>query len=202
MSEVEVSARFGPSALATPANALSMVRVVAAPAYGVLLARTGPDSWLLWGLWVVLAFSDRLDGALARRHGTTRSGAFLDPLADKLLVLAALGALAASGDLPWWPVGLIAVREVAMSAFRTYAGRRGVSIPARPLAKIKTLVQVLAVAFAVFPPTAGVAGLATGVLWAAVVLTVLTGVEYLVDGRRVFRRPGAGVGPLPDRHAA
>lgn len=202
MSEAPAAARFGPSALATPANALSMVRVLAAPAYGVLLARTGPDSWLLWGLWVVLAFSDRLDGTLARRHGTTRSGAFLDPLADKLLVLAALAALASAGVVSWWPVGLIAAREVAMSAFRTYAGRRGVSIPARPLAKIKTLVQVLAVAFAVFPPTAGEAGLVAGALWAAVVLTLVTGAEYLLDGRRVLRRPDAAVGAVSGRHAA
>jgi CDP-diacylglycerol--glycerol-3-phosphate 3-phosphatidyltransferase len=195
-------ARFGPSALATPANALSLVRVVAAPVYGVLLARTGPEGWLLWALWVVLAFSDRLDGTLARRHGTTRSGAFLDPLADKALVLAALAALAELGVFAWWAVALIAAREVAMSAFRTYAGRRGVSIPARPAAKLKTLVQVLAVGFAVWPLTAGIHGVAEGVLWLAVALTLATGVEYLVDGRRVLRQARRQPACVADRHAA
>lgn len=198
----EAATRFGPSALATPANALSMVRVLAAPAYGLLLARAGPDSWLLWSLWVVLAFSDRLDGSLARRHGATRSGAFLDPLADKLLVLAALSALASLGTVGWWPVGLIAARELAMSAFRTYAGRRGVSIPARPLAKIKTLFQDLAVGFAVLPLTAGVPGIAATVLWLAVALTVVTGGEYVLDGRRVLRTPHGQLAAVADGHAA
>ena len=194
--------RFGPSALATPANALSLVRVLAAPAYGVLLARYGPDGWLLWGAWVVLAFSDRLDGTLARRHGTTRSGAFLDPLADKALVLAALAALAELAVFPWWAVAVIAVREVAMSAFRTYAGRRGVSIPARPAAKVKTLVQTMAVGAAVWPLTAGVHDLGLGVLYLAVALTLATGVEYVLDGRRVLDGHGGPAARVADRHAA
>jgi len=201
MSDLAARSRFGPSAVATPANALSMVRVLAAPAYGVLVGRTGPDSWLLWSLWVVLAFSDRLDGTLARRHGTTRSGAFLDPLADKLLVLSALSALAAVGDVSWWPVGLIAARELAMSVFRTYAGRRGISIPARPLAKVKTLLQDLAVAFAVLPLTAGVPDLARALLWVAVAFTLVTGGQYLADGRRVLRQLPSAPG-VPNRQRA
>lgn len=198
----DAGTRFGPSALATPANALSLVRVLAAPVYGVLLARTGPDGWLLWTLWVALAFSDRLDGTLARRHGTTRSGAFLDPLADKALVLAALAALADLGVFPWWAVAVIAVREAAMSAFRTYAGRRGVSIPARPAAKVKTLVQVVAIGLAVCPLTAPVHELAESVLYLAVALTLGTGIEYVVDGRRVLRRHGRPSERVADRHAA
>ncbi len=97
---------FGPSALATPANALTMVRLAAAPAYALLLALTGPDSWLLFVLWVGLAASDSLDGHLARRHGATRSGAFLDPLADKFLVLGALFALVGIGAFSMLPVAL------------------------------------------------------------------------------------------------
>ncbi|MCU1489386.1 MAG: CDP-alcohol phosphatidyltransferase [Acidimicrobiaceae bacterium] len=180
--------RFGPSAVATPANALSFVRVVAAPLLGILVAETGPDSWLLWVLWTLLAFSDRLDGELARRHGVTRSGAFLDPLADKLLVIAALAALAGLGEVSWWPVAVIAAREVAMQAFRTYAARRGISIPARPLAKVKTLVQDFAVGLAFFPPIGGhYRDVVRVVLWVAVALTLYTGAEYLADGRRLLR---------------
>lgn len=180
--------RFGPSALATPANALSMLRVVAAPLFGVLVATTGPDTWLLWAIWTVLAVSDRADGVLARRHGTTRSGAFLDPLADKLLVLAAFAALCELHYFSWLPVLVIAARELAMQLFRSYAGRRGISVPARFSAKIKTLLQDLAIGFAFFPPTgAHVPLLARTLLWVAVALTLYTGLEYARDSRRVLR---------------
>lgn len=187
--------RFGPSALATPANALSMLRVVAAPLFGVLVATTGPDTWLLWAIWTVLAVSDRADGVLARRHGTTRSGAFLDPLADKFLVIGALSALAASGAVSAVPVVLIFAREAAMTAFRVYAGRRGVSVPARPLAKLKTLVQCVAIGMAFFPPIgAAHEGPVRAAVWVAVVLTLYTGGEYLLDSRRMLRSAGSQAG--------
>src|SRR5205823_2632421 len=78
-----------------------------------------------------------LDGWVARRQGSTSSGAFLDQLADKVLVLGALIALVAEGAFWWVPVALIAVREVVISAYRSYVGRRGISVPARRWAKIK-----------------------------------------------------------------
>jgi CDP-diacylglycerol--glycerol-3-phosphate 3-phosphatidyltransferase len=179
--------QFGPSALATPANALTMGRLVAAPLYALLLAVTGPATWLLFSLWFVLSFSDTLDGRLARRHGATRSGAFLDPLADKFLVLGALFALAGIGAFPWLPVALIAVREVAMSAFRSYAGRQGVSIPARGPAKLKTWLQSAAVGLAVFPPLVHHLAVARWTLWAAVALTLFTGWQYAAAGRKLVR---------------
>lgn len=194
---------FGPSAVATPANALSMARVVAAPVLAVLIGESRPSwSWLLWSLWTVLAGSDGLDGHLARRQGATRSGAFLDPLADKVLVLAALAALGGVGYVSWWPVALIAVREVAMSAFRVYAGRRGVSVPARPLAKAKTFIQDLAVGFALFPPTGPHPGVARVILWVAVAFTLATGVEYFMDGRRLLRAAPAVPGRVAGGPAA
>jgi CDP-diacylglycerol---glycerol-3-phosphate 3-phosphatidyltransferase len=179
---------FGPSALATPANALTAVRIVASPVFVGLVIVIGPDSWLLWALWTVLAFSDVADGHLARRMGTTRSGAFLDPLADKILVLGALGALAGKGYISIAPIVLIALREFAMSWYRVYASRRAVSVPARPAAKFKTLVQDLAVAGAFFPPLAGPYPQVCRItLWVAVALTLYTFAEYLYDGRRLLR---------------
>jgi CDP-diacylglycerol---glycerol-3-phosphate 3-phosphatidyltransferase len=179
---------FGPSALATPANALTAVRIVAAPVFVGLVIVIGPDSWLLWVLWTVLAVSDVADGHLARRMGTTRSGAFLDPLADKILVLGALGALAGKGYISIAPIVLIALREFAMSWYRVYASRRGISIPARPAAKLKTLVQDLAVAAAFLPPLAGPhPNVCRVTLWVAAALTVYTFAEYLYDGRRLLR---------------
>jgi CDP-diacylglycerol---glycerol-3-phosphate 3-phosphatidyltransferase len=172
---------FGPSALATPANAITAARVAATPVL-VAMVIDGGASWLAFAVWVILAGSDGLDGYVARRHGATRSGAFLDPLADKVLVLSAMVALVANGLLWWVPVVLIACREVAISAYRSVMARRGVSIPARPSAKAKTLVQSIAVGLALLPPVSddGVAG---AVLWVAVVLTLVSGAQYFLDGR-------------------
>ncbi len=142
---------FGPSALATPANALTMARLLATPVFVGLIVTQGA-TWLTVAVGVAVAGSDGIDGWLARRQGTTRSGAFLDPLADKVVVLGALGALAVQHHLPWAPVGLIALREIGLVAYRSWAGRRGVSIPARMSAKVKTLVQDLAIAD--LPPAA------------------------------------------------
>ena len=174
---------FGPSALATPANAVTVLRVLITPVLLLLVLGVGP-SWPALVLWIGLAGTDGVDGYIARRQGTTRSGAFLDPLADKLLVLGALWALVVEGGLWWVPVALITVREVTMSAYRSWVGRRGTSIPARGLAKLKTVVQALAVGVALCPPVAREAAwLVSAVLWAAVVLTLVSGYQYLRDGR-------------------
>lgn len=175
---------FGPGALLTPANAVTASRAAATP-FLVLVVTASGASWLAAGLWAVLALTDGLDGFIARRQGATRSGAFLDPLADKLLVLGAMGALVATGLMWWVPVGLIAGREVAISLYRVRAGRRGVSIPARRSAKAKTLIQDVAVGLALIPPLASRHTWAVGVaLWVAVVLTLTSGVQYLLDARR------------------
>ena len=178
---------FGPSALATPANAVTLVRILVLPFLILLILDDGSEWPALW-MWIVLATSDLFDGWLARRHGATRSGAFLDPLADKFLVLGAMAALVGKGVLWWLPVAIIAVREVALSAYRSYVGRRGVSVPARFQAKVKTWVQAIAVGMAIAPVSGDVyRGIMLSVLWASVVLTVVTGVQYLWDGRRVIR---------------
>jgi CDP-diacylglycerol--glycerol-3-phosphate 3-phosphatidyltransferase len=179
------ASEFGPSALATPANGITVVRLLAAPVLLLLILRDH-GSWGLLMAWVLLAGSDGVDGWLARRHGTTRSGAFLDPLADKFVVLAALVALVAVGRFWWVPVALIAAREVGISLYRSVVGRHGVSVPARPLAKLKTGVQDLAVGAALLPWTASHhSAVAVALLYAAAVLTVVSGVQYIVDGRRV-----------------
>ena len=178
---------FGPTALATPANAITLARVVMMPVLIALVLGSG-RSWEAFGLWFVLAASDVVDGWLARRHGATRSGAFLDPLADKIIVLGAMVALVAKGIVWWLPVALIAFRELAVSAYRSYVGRRGISVPARLSGKVKTWVQDIAVALALVPATGSVAdAVSVTVLWAAVGMTLTTGAQYLLDGRRVIR---------------
>lgn len=189
-----VAASFGPSALATPANAVTFARLLCAPPLWLVIVGSTP-SYVAAGLWVGLASTDGVDGYLARRQGTTRSGAFLDPLADKALVLGALWALVAAGALWWFPVALITVREVGISVFRSYWGRRGLAVPASYWAKVKTVVQAVAVGLALLPPVAEhQAWLASTVLWAAVALTLVTGVQYLAEGRRATAPGGARAG--------
>ena len=183
---------FGPSALCTPANALTMTRVLAMPVLLALVLGDGP-SWAAFAVWVIVAVTDVADGMVARRQGTTRSGAFLDPLADKVLVLGVMYALVAQHRLWWVPVTAIALREVLVSAYRSYVGRQGISVPARPLAKVKTVTQDVAVGLALMPfAHDGHLVLVSSFLWVAVVLTVTTGFQYLWDGRQLAGTPSAG----------
>ena len=130
-------------------------------------------NWFTFVFGGVLALSDGIDGWLARRQGTTSSGAFLDPLADKVVVLGALFALVAKGIVWWFPVALIAAREVAMSVYRSVVGRHGVSIPARNSAKLKTLLQDLAIGLCLAPPLAGHTGLLDAAIWVATAMTLV-----------------------------
>ena len=177
---------FGPSALLTPANAITLVRLLATPVMIALIMLWGA-SWFTFVFGGMLALSDGIDGWLARRQGTTRSGAFLDPLADKVVVLGALFALVAKGIVWWLPVAIIAVREVAMSIYRSVVGRHGVSIPARTTAKVKTLLQDVAIGLCLAPPLASHQGVLSAAIWVATAMTVFTGAQYYLDGRRAAR---------------
>jgi CDP-diacylglycerol--glycerol-3-phosphate 3-phosphatidyltransferase len=175
------SGSFGPSALATPANAVTLARLFITPLLLAMIVRDGA-TWPALAFWIVLAGTDGVDGYLARRHGTTRSGAFLDPLADKFLVLGAMAALVAK-DVFWWlPVALIAAREIGISLYRTWVARRGVSVPARWWAKVKTVVQEVAVGFGLLPLTEDNPTPGNVLLWAGVGLALFTGAQYLMDG--------------------
>lgn len=177
------AASFGPSALLTPANAITLARLVLTPLWLIVVIARGP-SWDAFAMGFVLAVSDGFDGYIARRQGTTRSGAFLDPLADKIFVVGGLIVLVIHGPFSWLPVLIITGREVVISLFRSWAGRRGVSIPARQWAKVKTVVQEVAIGFALLPLTADDPWIAQVTLWIAVVLSVVTGAQYLLDGTR------------------
>jgi CDP-diacylglycerol--glycerol-3-phosphate 3-phosphatidyltransferase len=136
--------------------------------------------------------SDYFDGIVARRHGTTTSGAFLDPLADKVIVLGSLYALilARPHGLKGFiiPAAIITFREIWMSVYRARAARRGVSIPASKLAKWKTFTQDWAIAFCVIPVTAHHTWIGVTVIWIAVALTLYTGWQYYAEGKKVGLR--------------
>jgi CDP-diacylglycerol---glycerol-3-phosphate 3-phosphatidyltransferase len=184
--------RFGQGALATPANFVTMARILIAIPTLLLIYNRG-SSWLTVGLWFAITSTDSFDGWLARRDGATRSGAFLDPVADKLIVLGGLAVLAQRGDIAWWPVVLIALREFGISAYRSFAGRRGISLPAQRLGKYKAFTQYLSVGVVLLPWTADDIGLQRFVLGVAVAFTIVSGLAIL---RRGYNR-GATVGSPP-----
>ena len=186
----EVTTTAVPWRLKTAANGVTAARLAATPLLVLLVLRATP-SWAALLLWAALAWSDFVDGWLARRQGPSASGAFLDPLADKFLVLGALAAMAALGQVTWVPVALLAVREVVITSYRVVVARRGVSVPARRVAKAKTLVEFLTVALLLLP-VAWPSRLTFShlALWLAVVLAWASAVQYLVDSRSV-RRPAA-----------
>jgi CDP-diacylglycerol---glycerol-3-phosphate 3-phosphatidyltransferase len=188
--------RYPTSALMTPANGVTMLRMAITPVVLMYIARREYDlpTFLLW--WV-LCGTDGIDGMLARRFGVTSSGAFLDPLADKFLILGALIVLVVKGAF-WWPwVAVIALREVGISVYRSRIARRGISLPARKSAKWKTVVQQFAVGFACLPWVGREwPWLAEGTLVLATALTLYSGWLYFADARRGVVRPaGAGVAP-------
>jgi len=174
---------FGPSALLTPANLITIVRLLLAPfAFWMIIRQE--SSWPLWTLWLLLTTTDSLDGYLARRQGTTRAGAFLDPLADKVLSLGGLWAMVLQGRFWWLPVVLITVREAFISAFRSYWGRRGLAVQASPIAKFKTFLQFGAVGWVVFPLTTDLPWLADVFLWGGAAVAWISAVQYVAAGSR------------------
>lgn len=182
--------RFGPSALLTPANLVTLARLALVP---LLIAQIVADrvSWGTFVLAFVLAASDGVDGFIARRQGSTRSGAFLDPLADKALVLGAMFALVAADAMWWFPVAIIAVRELVISVYRSWWGRRGLAIPASLLGKLKTFTQELAIGAVIAPVTADHVAFGEVLLWIAVALTVVSGAQYLLAGRAAVTTMGS-----------
>ena len=190
MPEPRATPVFGPSALLTPANGLTFARMALTPVMMSLILQRRLDG-ATFGLWVGLCSTDGVDGLLARRYGVTSSGAFLDPLADKFLVLGGMGALVAKQVFAWPLVVIIGVREIGMSVYRVFEGSQGVSIPARRSAKVKTFVQQLSVGFAVMPWMASHAPrVGRFLLVIACALTVSTGWQYFAEARRARSNPG------------
>ena len=178
-----------PAALANWANAITVGRLLLSPLMFLVIPEHDEGAWAAFVLWFLLCVSDFIDGYLARRHGTTSSGAFLDPLADKVLVLGAMFTLVARDVFPLLPVAIIATREFVISVYRTFASSKGVSVPASRMGKWKTFVQQLAVGFALWPWFADAEWFWTALLWAAVVLSVLSGVRYLWYATHPTRAP-------------
>ncbi|MFE0877453.1 CDP-diacylglycerol--glycerol-3-phosphate 3-phosphatidyltransferase [Streptomyces smyrnaeus] len=182
-----------PVSLWNIANILTMVRLLLVPAFVLLMvAEDGHDpAWrsFAWAAFTVAMITDLFDGELARRYDlVTDFGKIADPIADKAIMGAALICLSALSDLPWWVTGVILFRELGITLLRFWVIRHGV-IPASRGGKLKTLAQGVAVGMYVLALTGP---LATARWWAmavAVVLTVVTGLDY-VRQAVVLRRAG------------
>lgn len=169
------------------ANIVTVARILLAPVFVYLLIVDAGDNgvfrWVAAGLFLVAILTDAVDGFLARdRNLVTDQGKLLDPIADKVLIGGALVGLSILGELPWWVTVVILVREVGITVWRLVALRNHV-IPAGILGKVKTWVQAIAIGFALvpFPVLLGEwMNVVNFVLMsAAVVLTLISGVEYL-----------------------
>lgn len=140
--------------------------------------------WIALVVFVVAAATDSVDGYLARRHQRITSfGEFLDPLADKLLVGTALVTLVTLRDFPAWAAAVIVVRELAVSLLRVFALRRGRSLPASTLGKLKTATQIPTVIIWLLPQEGTMAIVQIAALWLAVALTVISGLAYFARAR-------------------
>ncbi|GAB2551393.1 CDP-diacylglycerol--glycerol-3-phosphate 3-phosphatidyltransferase [Nocardia heshunensis] len=181
------------------ANILTILRILIVPLFLLALFAAGGHNtswrWIAAGLFGVAAITDRIDGQLARKYGlVTDFGKLMDPIADKALIGAALIGLSMLHDLPWWITLVIVARELGITLLRLAVVRRGV-IPAGRGGKIKTLVQSVAIAVLLLPLSGGFASAGMDLMYVAVVLTVVTGLDYVVQaGRLWFGSPGGSRG--------
>ncbi|MFE0177405.1 CDP-diacylglycerol--glycerol-3-phosphate 3-phosphatidyltransferase [Streptomyces sp. NPDC059002] len=175
------------------ANLLTMVRLLLVPGFVMLLLGNGgyDPAWrsFAWAAFAVAMITDLFDGHLARTYNlVTDFGKIADPIADKAIMGSALICLSWLGDLPWWVTGVILGRELGITLLRFWVIRYGV-IPASRGGKMKTLAQGTAVGMYVLALTGPLATLRFWVMAVAVVLTVVTGLDY-VKQAIVLRRQG------------
>ena len=166
-------------------NTISLIRIGVIPILFLLLLSPGPlMSLVIAILFIAAALTDLLDGYVARRyHIVTTMGKFLDPIADKLIVNTAMIMLIPIGRIPTWLVAIIIIRDFIVDGIRNIASSEGLVIDASPLGKRKTLCQIFAVsALMIHYPFLGADAHAVGmvILSIALVLTVLSGVDYFI----------------------
>ena len=164
-------------------NALTGARIAMVPLIAWLLLEGAGESALAAVLFAVASLSDAYDGFLARRWNVESAfGALIDPFADKLLVLASLGALAATGRVPWWIFALVGARELWVTVLRAQARRHGVIVAAGPLGKLKMGVQVCTLLALMAFDVSGVQ--LQLLLYAMAAITIASGVEVALRVRR------------------
>ena len=170
-------------------NKLTMFRVILIPFFVVFLLVdiTSVDKWIALAIFIVASLTDLLDGKIARKYNlVTNFGKFMDPLADKLLVCSALICLVALERIPAWMVIVIIAREFIISGFRLVASDDGVVIAASYWGKFKTTFQIIMICLMI-ADLEELQLLTMIVTWVAVILTVVSLVDYLVKNKDVMK---------------
>lgn len=170
-------------------NKLTMLRVIMIPFFIVflLVPITPYDKWIALVIFILASLTDLLDGKIARKYNLiTNFGKFMDPLADKLLVCSALICLIELNKIPAWMVIMIIAREFIISGFRLVASDNGVVIAASYWGKFKTTFQMAAVCLLIADIEA-INLLTQIILWIAVILTVVSLIDYLVKNKDVMK---------------
>lgn len=166
-----------------------MFRVILIPFFVVFLLAdiASFDKWIALAIFVIASLTDLLDGKIARKYDlVTNFGKFMDPLADKLLVCSALICLIELAKIPSWIVIVIIAREFIISGFRLVASDNGVVIAASYWGKFKTTFQMIMICLMIADIEA-LKLLTTIIMWVAVVLTVVSLVDYLVKNKDVMK---------------
>lgn len=167
-------------------NKLTIARVICVPIYVVLYLL----ELYIWAfiIFVLASITDMLDGRIARsRNLVTNFGKIMDPLADKVLVYAAFCLFVQKGLMPGWMLIIILAREFAVAGMRTVAASEGKVVAAGMTGKIKTVLQMAATLFLILSPYHRVIGIIGQVLlWASLVMTIVSGAEYIIKNKEVF----------------
>lgn len=171
---------------------ITVLRLFLIPVFVFAYFQEGWSFYIAGFVFILASFTDYLDGYLARkRNETTNLGAFLDPVADKLLVFSALILLSETGIIPSWSVLLIIGRETLINGFRLIAVEKGVVIAASYLGKVKTVTQLFGLIILLFAGSGTIfQTIGLVVYWVAVLATVVSGVEYVYQGRDLLSDEG------------
>ena len=188
-------------------NILTLMRVAVIPLFvGLFFLESATGQWLAFGIFVLAAITDFLDGYLARTMGQLSAfGRFLDPIADKLLVAAALLMMVGFGQISGIaiiPALIILCREILVSGLREYLAGVAVGLPVSRLAKWKTTVQMIAIpllivgdaAHPAIPAEIPIRLIGEGALWLAALITLITGYDYMRSGLRHMDTPTGASG--------
>ncbi|NLV88081.1 MAG: CDP-diacylglycerol--glycerol-3-phosphate 3-phosphatidyltransferase [Tissierellia bacterium] len=174
------------------ANKITIFRIFLVPVFMlVLYSNINYSTYIAALIFIIASLTDTLDGYIARsKNMITNFGKFVDPLADKILVSAALISLVELGKVPGWVVVVIIAREFAISGFRIIAASEGITIAASPLGKIKTITQLLAIILLLlnnFPFYLLNLPIDTILLYISLFFTVVSGIDYIYKNRSTLK---------------